>query len=166
MRHRRHLAASFGPLALAAAALSGCSTANQAVDTAGATSAAIQATGNAISSLISPPPTQGAVALRAQMETQAGPAHFANQQFIAGHEHLKATHTPFEEHRAKFVSSTFVASRDQFRGGKSLPNQGPVLGAAVGNSAASLAALAAAPAGVPLPMVQPFLAQLLPGFGY
>jgi hypothetical protein len=165
LRHRRQLTATFGLLVLAAA-LSGCSTANQAANAASATSAAIQATGNAISSLVSPPPTQGAVAQRAQMEKQAGPAHFANPQFIAGHEHLKATHTPFEERRSKFVSSTFVASREQFRGGKALPNQGPVLGAAVGDSAASLAALAAAPAGVPLPMMQPFLAQLLPGFGY
>jgi hypothetical protein len=159
---RRH-AASIGSLALAAAALTGCHTAGAA---ATATAAAIQATGSAISSLGSSSPQQGPAVQRQQMEQQAGTAHFANPQFIAGHEHLQATHTPFEERRAKFVSSAFVASRQQFRGGKAVPSGGPVLGSAIGDSAASLAALAAASAGVPLPMMQPLLAQLLPGFGY
>jgi len=41
-----------------------------------------------------------------------------------------------------------------------------VLGPAVGDSASALAILAAAGGGVPLPLWQPVLAQLLPGFGY
>jgi len=162
LRPRRHFR-SIGALLVATAGLVGCQTAQ---DAATATATAVQATGAAVSAAVMPEPTQGAALLRTQMEERAGPAHFRNSQLVTGKEGLQATHTPFEASKAKFVSSVFVSSREKFRGGKSLPAQGPVLGAAVGDSAATLAALAAAQAGVPLPLAQPFLAHLLPGWGY
>lgn len=145
------------------AALSGCATTENA---AAATTAAVQATGAAVAAAVTPAPTKGPALLRSQMEQNAGPAHFRNQQFVFGHDELRATHTPFEQNKNKFVSSVFVSSRDSFHGGKSQPAPGPVLGAAVGDTAAALAALAAAQTGVPAPLVQPLLARLLPGFGY
>lgn len=154
---------SIAALLAAGAWLSGCATTENA---ASATVAAAQATGAAVAAAVTPAPTKGPALLRSQMEQSAGPAHFRNQQFVYGHEELRATHTPFEQNKTKFVSSVFVSSRDSFRGGKAQPAPGPVLGAAVGDAAASLAALAAAQYGVPSPVVQPLLAKLLPGFGY
>lgn len=166
----RLLSSSLGTLAIATAALCGCTTPAQEVNTAAAavdaTATALSAATAAVTAAVMPQPTQGPALLRTQMEQRAGPAHFKNPQFVEGHDKLRATHTPFEENRAKFVSSVFVSSREKFRGGKTMPTSGPVLGPAVGDSAASLAALAAAQAGIPLPVVQPLLAQLLPGFGY
>jgi hypothetical protein len=167
----RPLSSSIGALLVAVAALSGCAT--PATQEAGTAVAAVQSTqnllsaaGDAVTTAVMPQPTKGPALLRTQMEQQAGPSHFKNEQFVYGHDKLRATHTPFEEHRAKFVSSVFVSSREKFRGGKTQPTPGPVIGPAVGDSAATLAALAAAQAGIPLPLAQPLLAQLLPGFGY
>jgi len=101
------------------------------------------------------------------MEQQAGSAHFANPQLVAARGKMQTTRSEFGARRDKFVSSPFVGARDQFRGGGSTPTSGPIIGSAVGDTAASLALLAAAQSsGVPLPIAQPVLAQLLPGFGY
>jgi len=160
------------PLGLAAVALAGCA-ATETASSAGTVSTLATATGNAVGSaadavtnLVGLDSKTGPALQREQMEQQAGRAHFANPQLIAGKTKLQTTRSEFGSRRDKFVSSPFVEARNQFRGQHSMPSSGPVLGPAVGDSASALAILAAAGGGVPLPLWQPVLAQLLPGFGY
>jgi len=175
LRPFRHLGSRLAPLLLGAASLDACATANTAPTTAtakiataaNAVGAAVQATGAAVTSLIYVPPREGPDALRTKMETLAGPAHFANPQLVAGRGMMQTTRSEFGKRRDLLVSSPFVAARAQFRSGKGAPHSGPVLGSGAGDSATTLALLAAAAqSGVPYPLVQPVLAQLLPGFGY
>ncbi len=154
------------PLGLAAAALAGCAATNDAATaTAAAASAAATATVDAVTSLAGIDTKTGPALQREQMEQQAGRAHFANSQLVAAKAKLQTTRTEFGAQRDKFVSSPFVAARQKFRGEHATPNSGPVLGPAVGDSATALAILAAAGGGTPLPLAQPVLAALLPGFG-
>jgi len=160
------------PLGLAAAALAGC--ASSAADSsvgavstlATAASNAVGSANDAVATLVGADSKTGPALQREQMEKQAGRAHFANPQLIAGRTGLQTTRTEFGARRDLLVSSPFVAARNQFRGQHAVPSSGPVLGPAVGDSATSLAILAAAGGGVPLPLWQPVLARLLPGFGY
>lgn len=160
------------PLALAAAALAGC--AASATDTsvgtvstlATAASNAVGSATDAVATLVGVDSKTGPALQREQMEQQAGRAHFANPQLIAGRTHLQTTRSEFGARRDLLVSSPFIAARNQFRGQHAMPSSGPVLGPAVGDSASALAILAAAGGGVPLPLAQPVLARLLPGFGY
>lgn len=160
------------PLALAAAALAGCASTETATSAgtvstlATAASNAVGSATDAVATLIGADAKTGPARQREQMEQQAGRAHFANPQLVSGRTHLQTTRTEFGARRDLLVSSPFVAARNQFRGQHALPSSGPVLGPAVGDSATSLAILAAAGGGVPLPLVQPVLARLLPGFGY
>jgi hypothetical protein len=147
--------------------MTGCQTTEDAATaTVNAATAVATTTTNAVESMVGIETKTGPALARAQMEQQAGRAHFANSQLISGKSNLQMTRTAFGAQRDKFVSSPFVQSRQQFRGEHATPNSGPVLGPAVGDSASALAILAAANAGIPLPVAQPVLAQLLPGFGY
>jgi len=159
-------------LGLAAAALAGCAATDTASSVgtiatlANAASNAVGSATDAVATLVGTDSKTGPALQREQMEQQAGRAHFANPQLVAGRTHLQTTRTEFGARRDLLVSSPFIQARDKFRGQHAMPSSGPVLGPAVGDSATSLAILAAAGGGVPLPLIQPVLARLLPGFGY
>jgi hypothetical protein len=155
------------PGVTAALVLAGCSTTNDAASATvqAATTLATSAT-DAVASAIGLDSKTGPALQRSQMEQQAGTAKFKNSQLVAGRVQLQTTRTEFGSLRDKLVSSPFVAARAQFRGEHATPGSGPVLGPAVGDSAAALAILAAAQAGVPVTASNPILARLLPGFGY
>jgi hypothetical protein len=167
-RSRRRVCALHGLTAgFAALALAGCSTTSDAASATvqAATTLATSAT-DAVTSMVGLDSKTGPALQRSQMEQQAGTAKFKNTQFVAGRTQLQTTRSEFGSRRDQLVSSPFIAARDKFRGQHATPSSGPVLGPAVGDSAAALAILAAAQAGVPVAASNPILARLLPGFGY
>src|SRR5262249_52039775 len=128
------------PLGLAAA-LAGCASNRPSSTSEGTASSLLNATtsaaasaADAVSSLVGIDTKTGPALQREQMEQQAGRAHFANSQLVAGKAKLQTTRTEFGSRRDQFVSSPFVAARNRFRGEHATPSSGPVLGPAVGDS--------------------------------